>query len=349
MNCAVIIERVLLTFCLIANTSVTSWAQTEKSAPVADSQTSGVAHAQALLGSGKTDEAIEVLRRIESSGLTDPLINHLLGIAYYQKADYLGAIERLSLLTKRADHSSRIYRQSVPLLGLSHYSLGQVKEAIPYLEQVVNWSPENTEMVYALGICYIQTRDTDRSREIFAKLFGLQPGSASSYLVNAKMMIRQRFEELAEKEVRRALELDPKLPQANFLLGELAIFKANIDQGIELLRKEIALNPAFSMAYYRLGEAYSRLLKWDEAIPPLLKSISLNWEFSGPYIVLGKAYWKKGDLLKAEGALRTAVKMDPNNFSGHHLLAQVLQQANRPEEARKEFELAERLRTGSDK
>ncbi|MDQ3805642.1 MAG: tetratricopeptide repeat protein [Acidobacteriota bacterium] len=42
--------------------------------------------------------------------------------------------------------------------------------------------------------------------------------------------------------------------------------------------------------------------------------------------------------------LRRALQMDPNNYSGHHLLAQVLQQANRMEEARREFELAERLR-----
>jgi Tfp pilus assembly protein PilF len=58
---------------------------------------------------------------------------------------------------------------------------------------------------------------------------------------------------------------------------------------------------------------------------------------------------KRGELATAESALRRALRMDPNNFSGHHLLAQVLQQANRLEEARKEFELAERLRTSSDK
>jgi len=40
--------------------------------------------------------------------------------------------------------------------------------------------------------------------------------------------------------------------------------------------------------------------------------------------------------------------MDPNNFSAHHLLAQVLQRANRTEEARKEFETAEKLRTPAD-
>jgi Tfp pilus assembly protein PilF len=59
-------------------------------------------------------------------------------------------------------------------------------------------------------------------------------------------------------------------------------------------------------------------------------------------------YLKTGDLGNAESILRRAVQMDPNNFSGHHLLAQVLQQANRPAEAKAEFDLAERLRSGSD-
>jgi Tfp pilus assembly protein PilF len=47
--------------------------------------------------------------------------------------------------------------------------------------------------------------------------------------------------------------------------------------------------------------------------------------------------------------LRRALKMDPNNFSGHHLLAQVLQQAGRSDDAKKEFELADRLRTSSER
>jgi Tfp pilus assembly protein PilF len=41
--------------------------------------------------------------------------------------------------------------------------------------------------------------------------------------------------------------------------------------------------------------------------------------------------------------------MDPNNYSGHHLLAQVLQQAGRQDEAKKEFDIAEQLRSEADK
>ena len=235
----------------------------------------------------------------------------------------------------------------VQILGLSHYMLGHSKEAVPYLEQLNRWTPDGVEIAYALGVCYVQTREADKARATFARMFKVEPGSPSAYLINAQMMTRQQMEELAEKELRKGLELDPRLPQANFLLGELAIYHAQIDRGVELLQKEIAVNPAFGMAYYMLGEAYTRQLKWDEAIPPLQKSIWLNPYFSGPYIVLGKVYLKKSDLANAETMLRRALQMDPNNYSGHHLLAQVLQQANRADEAKKEFQLAEQLRAGS--
>jgi Tfp pilus assembly protein PilF len=44
--------------------------------------------------------------------------------------------------------------------------------------------------------------------------------------------------------------------------------------------------------------------------------------------------------------LRRAIQYDPNNRSAHYLLAQVLQQMGRTEEAKREFDIAERL-TGS--
>lgn len=312
-------------------------------------ESSIINRAQVLLNTGHTDQAIELLSAAAVTRPSDVQVRHLLGTAYYLKNDYQRAIEQLSPANRQMPANTPSYRDGVKMLGLSHYLLGHITEALPYFEQLVRWPPVNTEITYALGISYIQTRNPDKSRETFARMFNVPAASASAHLINAQMMVRQQFEELAEKELEKALALDPKLPQANFLLGEMAIYHAQIDRGIELLQKEIALNPAFGMAYYRLGEAYTRQLKWDDAIIPLQKSIWLNPFFSGPYIVLGKVYLKKSDLVNAESVLRRAAQMDPNNFSAHHLLAQVLQQAARADDARKEFELAEKLRTNADK
>jgi superkiller protein 3 len=307
-----------------------------------------IERAEQLLSAGKPDAALAVLKTIPRQE-SEHRLNHFMGLAYYQKGDYARAIEYFSAAAKETAESSRQHRQGIEMLGMSHYLMGHLKDAIPYLEQAGVWAPDNAEMTYALGVSYIQTHNLERARQTFARMFGISADSAAAYLLNAQMMIRQQFEEFAEKELRKALELDPKLPQANFLLGEMAIYHSNIDLGIELLEKEIAVNPAFAMAYYRLGDAYTRQLKWDQAIGPLQKSVWLNPFFSGPYILLGKAYLKRGDLTNAGSVLKHALKMDPNNFSGHHLLAQTLQQAGNAEEAKKEFELADRLRTSSDK
>jgi tetratricopeptide (TPR) repeat protein len=305
--------------------------------------------AEAEIGAGRIDEALNTLKAIPRTGSNESLINHLLGLAHYQKSDYAGAVEFLALSAAASPESSKQHRQAIRLLGMSHYLSGHVAEAIPYLEQIRTWDHNDVETQYVLGNAYIQAHAVDKAREAFAAMFSVAPSSAGAYLINAQMMIRQQLEELAEIELRKALELDPRLPEGNFLLAEMAIYHANVDLGITLLEKEIAINPAFAMAYYRLGEALTRQLKWTQAIAPLQKSIWLNPFFSGPYIVLGKVYLKTGDLANAESTLRRALKMDPNNFSGHHMLAQVLQQAGKSGEAKREFELADRLRTDAER
>jgi cytochrome c-type biogenesis protein CcmH/NrfG len=103
------------------------------------------------------------------------------------------------------------------------------------------------------------------------------------------------------------------------------------------------------MALLRLGDAYVRQSKWDDAIGALQRSVWINPHFSGPYILLGRAYMKKGEPGTAEGMLRRAVALDPNNKPARYLLAQLLQQAGRAEEARREFEAAERLTGGANR
>jgi cytochrome c-type biogenesis protein CcmH/NrfG len=167
--------------------------------------------------------------------------------------------------------------------------------------------------------------------------------SAAGHLVTAQMMVRLEMEEQATQELERALEKDSRMPNVNFLLGQMALFRGRLANAIALTERELVLNPGHSMAWSQLGDAYVRQAKWDEAIAALQKSIWLNPYYSAPYILLGRAYMKKEQPARAEAMLRRAIQYDPNNRSAHYLLAQLLQQTGRTDEAKREFEIAERL------
>ncbi len=89
------------------------------------------------------------------------------------------------------------------------------------------------------------------------------------------------------------------------------------------------------MAFQQIGDACVRQARWDEANEALQRSIWLNPFYSGPYILLGRVYMKKGQPATAEGMLRRAVEYDPNNRAAHYLLAQLLQQMGRVDEAKR--------------
>ena len=97
-------------------------------------QTATIEQAQALLSAGKVDAAIDILKAIPKSESTEPKINHLMGLAHYQKNDYARAVEYLSIAVKQVGQGSKQYQQAAQFLGLAHYRLGHLKESIPYLE-----------------------------------------------------------------------------------------------------------------------------------------------------------------------------------------------------------------------
>lgn len=299
-----------------------------------------LAEARALLNRGQPAAAIQKLQPL---GRQDPRVVHLLGVAYYHTDDHLRAIELLTPVADQLPEGSLERREAEQVLGLSLYLAGRLKESILYLEKTRTWASDSIELLNALGNAYVQTRQPEKAREAFARLFGVAPDSAAAHLLAAQMMMRLEFEEMARVELEAAIAKDPRIPQARYLLAQSAVFRARFEEARQLLEKELEVNPGNAMALYRLGEALSRQNKWDEAIAALQKSIWLQPHFSGPYIVLGRAYMKKGQPATAEGMLRRAIQYDPNNKAAHYLLGQLLQQTGREDEARREFEIAERL------
>jgi len=309
-------------------------------APVPD-----FSHARTLMQQGKIDEAIADLQTLESANPTMKGLDLELGAAYYKKSDFPKAIAYL----KKASTADPANGEAAQLLGLSYYLGGHPADAIPLLEKVQGWYPRaNVDAAYILGICYIQMKDYPGARRAFAKMFDVPPDSAASYLFTARMLLRQEFDTVAEEYAQKAAALDPRLPLAHFLLGELYLFKSRVPEAITEFQKELAINPGHAAAYYKLADAYSRIQKYEDAERLLQRSIWLDATSTGPYILMGKVLEKKGEFDLAVRALQRAATMDPNNPTTHHLLGQAYRDMGRKEEAETELKLAEQLQTGQD-
>ena len=303
------------------------------------------AEARRLSEQGKYDDAIAQLQQL--AALTPPPagLSRELGMAYYKKSDYLKAADYL----KQALTENPKDDEAVQLLGLSYYLAGRPSEAIPYLEKVQTWYPRaNVDASYILGICYIQSKNYPQARVAFAKMFDVKPDSAASYLFTARMLFRQEFDPVAEEYAQKAVALDPKLPMAHFLLGELHLYKSKIPEAIADLQQELAINPGYAAAYYKLADAYSRVQKYDEAERLLQRSIWLDASSTGPYILMGKVLEKKGEAALAVRTLQRAVAMDPNNSISHHLLGQAYRDLGKTDDAERELKLAEQLQQKQD-
>ena len=294
-----------------------------------------LAEARRLINAGQPAQAIEQLKTI--------------GVAHYHADDPAKAVEVLTPIVDRLPRDSIERREAEQVLGLAAVVVGRYAEAVPRLEATRRWAPENMQLAYALAQAYLQTRQVDAARAVLADLFKVAPQSAAAHLIAAQMMTRLELDALAEPELTRAIEKDPRLPSANLLLGQIALFRGRIPDAIAFTTRELAINPASAMAFSQLGDAYVRQAQWDDAIATLQKSIWLNPYYSAPYILMGRAYMKKAQPAVAEGMLRRAIEFDPNNRAAHYLLAQLLQQTGREEDAKREFEIAERLRGPRDR
>jgi tetratricopeptide (TPR) repeat protein len=299
-----------------------------------------IAEARKLIAANKPGDAIVRLQAIANPSAE---ARYLLGVAYYHADDYARAIEQLSAVRTSLPEDSFERREATQVLGLSLYLSKRFPDAIPLLEETRSWAKNNLELGYILGQAYIQTRQPDRARASLAQTFGLAPDSAASHVVAAQLMLRLEMEPLAESELKQAIQKDPKVPRANYLLAQIALFRGRLDDAIALSEKELAINPSDAMAFHQLGDAYLRASRVDEAAAALQKSLWLNPYYSAPYILLGRIYMKKDQPATAEGMLRQAIQYDPNNRSAHYLLGQLLQQLGRSDEAKKEFAIAESL------
>jgi eukaryotic-like serine/threonine-protein kinase len=113
-------------------------------------------------------------------------------------------------------------------------------------------------------------------------------------------------------ENQRGQELDPLSLDTNTYLGINLYYTRHYDAAVEQLRKTLEIEPNFWFARAYLGRAYSKLGRPSEAIAELQKAEQLSGGLADPWSGLGVAYAAQGDKTKAREILgKLKVQTDP--------------------------------------
>jgi serine/threonine-protein kinase len=117
----------------------------------------------------------------------------------------------------------------------------------------------------------------------------------------------------AEEAARKALELDDKLAEAYAALGQvyIAFAPSNFSLGDRELRRALELNPNLAVGRYNLGLSLIRQGRLDEASAELLKARALDPLSSVIARAVVIPHYFKRDYAKAFGLLRQANELGP--------------------------------------
>ena len=149
--------------------------------------------------------------------------------------------------------------------------------------------------------------------------------------------------EMAEKELRRAIELNPGYPSAHHWYSEHLTAMGRCEESIMELELAGELDPLSLVISADLGRAFYYARQYDRVIAQEARTLEMDPDFWLSHINLGRSYTPKGMHAEAIGALQKARELSAGNTEVLSLLAFAYAAAGHRDEALKLLgELSER-------
>jgi tetratricopeptide (TPR) repeat protein len=110
----------------------------------------------------------------------------------------------------------------VPLLVISWHQLAVWTTARSLYEQILQYEPRSSKIMNNLGMIYAEAKEPERAEDLYRRSLELNETPEGRNNLGNLLLLMGKYPE-AERELRRALEIDPGLFQAATNLGRLRL------------------------------------------------------------------------------------------------------------------------------
>jgi len=261
-------------------------------------------------------------------------------------------------------------------LALSRYRAGKFGECQETILNTLAAAPGSRELCALLGWCFAQQDKIRQSINAFDQAIDLDPTNETTYLDLGTVLLDHRRDELAVllgrettakfpnsyrahmllgtaqgnfgyltdaiASFRRAVELNPQSPEANFNLAMMQLAAGFADDALATLERGIKKFPddaqhyqeyaSFEVEHAEGGDAEAEARAYEA----LHRAMSLDNGLAKPHVLLGRLELKNNRVEQAASELETAAKLDPKDGLTHLLLSRAYNRLGAADKAAKE-------------
>ena len=191
---------------------------------------------------------------------------------------------------------------------------------------------------YALHVDYRSVPVTEafaRAKEYATKALSLDESVAEAHVSLAWTLFIHDWDwARAEREFRRAIELDPRYATAHQWYAMLLTSQARFEESLVEAHTSLELDPASVSIRRGVGWLYLYARRFEQALYHLGRAVEMNPFAEETFRVLGLAHSLKSDHAEAERVLRQAVALPGSGPNDLGTLAYALARAGKTDEAR---------------
>lgn len=260
--------------------------------------TLGAAHR--LLCNYQSKEAIQIFQNLPFDQYNTGWVQHQVGKAYFEIADYKNAQRSLEHMQSIEPHRMK----GLEVLSTTLWHLKKEVELSYLAQRAIDFDRTSPEAWCVVGNCFSLQKEHETALTFF----------------------------------RRSLQLDSTFTYSHTLSGHEYVSNEDFEKAITCYRDALRADDRHYNAWYGLGAIYIRQEKYDLAEYHFRRALSLNPQSSVLYCHLGMVQHSNGKPYDALHTLECAFRLDPKNPQARFQRANIYMSMDRPKEALDELQ-----------
>jgi tetratricopeptide (TPR) repeat protein len=287
---------------------------------------------------GQYDDGIKQYEAALKSEPTSNAIRLNLALAYYKSARPNQAIPQL----KRVVASDPEVKSAYLVLADCYLQTGQDQELVALLKPREQMFGNDLSYAYLVGTALLHMDDAAEGQKYIDRIFGVGE-SAEAHLLTGIAHLGHQDYPAAKLELKRAVQLNPRLPTAHALYGRSLLALGEQDAAQRAFREELDLNVNDFEANLQLGYMRKTDHRFEEASTYLERAMTIRPNDLAARKLLASLRLQTGKVEEAVTMLEAIVKDAPDLVEAHVQLATAYTRLKRKEDAQREKTIIDRL------